>query len=515
MLRYFSGILWFGVAMGLFSSIANCDAPESWPNWQKYRTTVQAPTGAIKAADLTRAHENLKRYPWAQEYLQTLKQQSDSWLLRIDDAFLERMISQTTPDSSGFTPCPACRDLKKPFLAHGNWKWAPQNPDVITCNVCATVFPHEKYPENVTLQTTWGEPQTLTFTGGEPFKLFTYKGVVRPSLRGTIRTRKAEWTASLASRLAQVYALTGDTKYAVATRALLLRFAQVYPHWLLHTGYGEYMDMDPRIAANNIEKLPQDELVVVPNKPDRAIHVNFWVAGRVGGNGSESLFVIPLVTAYDLTRNAQIAGKNIYSEQDQLIIERDLLLESTHHMFADKKINNKSVGNRAAVAMVGMAVGEPELARFGIEGFDLTVNDWFLPDGSTPESPAYALMTLGRILDFVQALRGYTDPPGYRDAQGKRYDNYDPYRDSNYGKVWEAMVKTLQGDLRYPPFADSYTTSSLSVRHAETLAAAFPEKPQYLALLKAVLKGDWNNIEPAQAIWPSRGVRTGNCRLSC
>lgn len=501
MLRRFPAITWLAVALLFTSAPARSNAAEHWPNWQKYRTTVQAPAGAIKSSDLARAKENLQRYEWAQKYLQSLQEQTDAWLPRIDAAFLERMIAQTTPGSSGFTPCPACRDLKKPFLAHGNWKWEPGNPDVITCNVCATVFPNEKYPESVTLQTKWGKPQTLTFVGGEPFQLFSYKGGVRPSLTGTIRTRKAEWMASLASRLGQVYALSGEEKYAVAARAILLRFAQVYPNWLLHTGYGEYMDMAPHIAANHIEQLPQDELVVPPNKPDRAIHVNFWVAGRAGGNGSESLFVIPLVTAYDLTRNARSAGKALYSDSDRLAIERDLLLESTHHMIADKKINNKSVGNRSAVAMVGMVVGEPELVRFGLEGFDLTVNEWFLPDGSTPESPAYALMTLGRIADFVQALRGYTDPPGYRDAQGKRYDNYDPYRDSNYGKVWEAMVKTLQGDLRYPPFADSYTTSTLSVRHAEALAAAYPEKPEYLALLKAVLRDDWNNIEPAQAIY--------------
>ncbi len=501
MLRCLSLVICLTAALLFSATSAYCSAAQNWPNWQKYWGTVSSPVGAIKSGDIERARENLKRYTWAQDYLKSLQQQTDSWLPRIDAAYLERMIAETTPGSSGFTPCPACRDSKKPFLPHGNWKWEAQNPDVITCNACATVFPNEKYPENVTLQTRWGKPQTLTFMGGEPFQLFTYKGVTRPSLAGTIRNRKAEWMAGLASRLGQVYALSGEEKYAVAARAILLRFAQVYPNWLLHTGYGEYMDMDPRIAAANIEKLPQDELVVPPNKPDRAIHTNFWVAGRVGGNGSESLFVIPLVTAYDLTRNARSAGKELYSDSDRLAIERDLLLESTHHMIADKKINNKSVGNRSAVAMVGMVVGEPELVRFGIEGFDLTVNDWFLPDGSTPESPAYALMTLGRILDFVQALRGYTDPPGYRDAKGKRFDNYDPYRDSNYGKVWEAMVKTLQGDLRYPPFADSYTTSALSVRHAETLAAAFSEKPEYLALLKAVLKGDWNNIEPAVAIY--------------
>lgn len=501
MLRSFQLVLCFVVAGVLCALPARGDSTNYWPNWQKYRTTVQAPTGAIKAGDLARARENLQRYQWAQNYLKSLQEKVDPWLPQLQPAFLEKMVPETTPGATGFTPCPACRDLGKPYLPHGNWKWEPGNPEEVQCHVCKTVFPSEKYPENVVLKTTWGKPQTLTFMGGEPFKLFAYKGNVRPSLSGHIRGQKTNWMTILVSDLAHAYALSGDPKYANAVRAILLRFAQVYPNWLLNTAYGEFADMDPRIAAQNILNLPADELLAPPNTPDRAFHVDFWVAGRMQPSGGESVPLIRLITGYDLTRAAQSKGKALYSDADQLQIERDLLLESTHHLVADKKINNKSVGNRSAAGLIGMLVGEPELVRFGIEGFDLTVNDWFLADGSTPESPAYALMTLGRISSFAQALNGYTDPPGYRDASGKRYDNFDPYRETKYGKVWEAMFKTLQGDFRYPPFADSYVTTSLSVAHAEIIAAAYPERPEYSALVKALLNDDWNNVSPATAIY--------------
>jgi len=495
-------VLFAALMSGCSESRATLNSPpHTWPLWQKYRTTVHSPAGAIKDWNIERARENLHDTAWAKEYLASLQEQVDPWLPKINDAFLQEMIPETTPGASGFTPCPSCRDLGKPFLPHGRWEWDPHHPDQLKCKVCGAVFPNAKYPEDVVLHTTWGKPQALTFSSAEPFKLFAYKGEVRPSMTGNIRVHKVTWIAGLAKQLAETYILTQDPKYAVAVRSILLRLSEVYPNWLLHTAYGEYMDMDPLVAAEHMTDLPKDELVVPPNKPDRDVYVTFWVAGRATGSGGESLWVIPLATAYDITRHAQLSGKPLYSDADQIAIEKKLLLESTIHLVADKKINNKSVGNRSAAALVGMIVGDPELVRFGIEGFDLTVNDWFLPDGSTPESPAYALMVLHRIADFAQALRGYTDPPGYLDASKKRYDDFDPYHQTNYNKVWQAMFKTLQGDLRYPPFADSYVTSSMGSNLLEKLAANYPDQPQYTALLKAVLKGDWKNTVAKEAIY--------------
>ena len=73
------------------------------------------------------------------------------------------------------------------------------------------------------------------------------------------------------------------------------------------------------------------------------------------------------------------------------------LTGATLLLVSDKAINNKSVGNRTAAALVGLCVGHPGLVRFGWDGFQRTVDDWFLPDGTTSESPAYATMTLGNI----------------------------------------------------------------------------------------------------------------------
>jgi len=462
---------------------------------------VSHPAGVIKAADLQRAQENLKRYPWAQDYLAKLQKNTNYWLTNLTPQYLEQMIPDTTPGDGLYTPCPACRDLGKPYLPHGDWSWDPKRPDELKCNVCGTVFPNSKYPESVVLHTKWGKPQTLTFMGGEPFPVFAYKEA-RPSISGNIRGRKVSFMSSLLDNIGEAYALTEKPEYAKAAHDILIRFATVYPYWLVHEGYGEYADMDPQIAADHINNLPQDELVYPPNKPDRKLITGYWSAGRAGATGMEGTFVRRVTGAYDLTCNAKSAdGSSIYSEADRANIEKNLLIESTKLLVADKQINNKAVGNRCAAGIVGLVVGDPKLVRFGMEGFDLTVNSWFLPDGGTPESAAYAMMTLNGTAEFVQALRDYSDPPGYHDANGKRYDNFDPYHDTNYGKVWNGMFNTLQGDLLYPPFADSYQTTSLGARFAELMADNYPDRPQYMSLLKEYIKGDWSKVYAPLALY--------------
>jgi len=253
--------------------------------------------------------------------------------------------------------------------------------------------------------------------------------------------------------------------------------------------------MDPRIASQFIGKLPEPELCPPPNKPDRRLHTGYWSAGRASGVGMESWFVRQMVEAYDFTCAAKDAdGKLVYADADRRKIERDLLLESTILLVCDKAINNKSVSNRTAAALVGMCVGHPELVRFGLEGFHKTVDGWFLPDGATSESPAYGTMTLGGIWDLAQAFRGYCDPPGYRDAAGKRIDSLDLYHGTAYERVWECFFRGLQGDLHYPPSADSMRDSSLGVNFIELMAGNYPDRPHYLALLKETL-----GVGPAKA----------------
>ena len=285
-------------------------------------------------------------------------------------------------------------------------------------------------------------------------------------------------------RLAEAYALSEKPEYARATRAVLLRFAEVYPTWLVHVGYGEYADLDPHLAALNINSLPEDEITPTPGGPDRKLHSGYWQGGRATGTGMEAGFVRDMVEAYEFVCEAKDNGQPIFSDAERLHIEKDLILESSVLLVADKSVNNKSVGNATAVALVGMATRQPQMVRFGLDVFMKTVDGWFLADGSTSESFSYAAMTLSGIEALGQAFRGYSDPAGYRDAEGHRIDRLDLYHDTSYKKVWEAMFNGLQGDLNYPPLADGHLRQSLGAHFVELMADNYPDNRQYLALLR-------------------------------
>ena len=472
----------------------------SWPLWEKYRKGIAHPATTLKASDLARARANIARYPWAREYRDAAEKRAGDWIGRLTPAFTEQFIPATTPGAAEFTPCPACRDQRKPPNTHGVWNWTPADPEQITCAMCHTVFPNTQYAETVVLKANYGGGQAFTYYGGEPFVIFSYQ-TGRPSFTGLVRSRKVEFMASLCRTMAEAYALTGKPEYAHATRLILLRFAQVYPNWLIHCGYGEIADMDPHIAARNINNLPADELCPPPTLPDRKLHTGYWTAGRAASSGQEGAFVRRFVESYDLTCEATNSGTPLYSDGERRHIEKDLLLESTVLLTADTAINNKSVGNGTAATLVGMALGEPTLVRFGLGFFNHTMSDWFLPDGGTPESWSYALMTLNGIHSLGQAFRAYSDPAGYRDAMGKRLEHLDLYQMPTYQKVWESMFQGLQGDLRYPPLADSHRKDGIGARYAELMAANYPQNRDFQALLREVAGKDLTGGDPSTAIY--------------
>lgn len=445
---------------------------------------VRPPSTLFKPQDLEVARVNIERHVWAQRFLKELLE-SIAVVPHLAKADLNQWISRETPNSELFTMCPACEAAP----VHGHYSWKPENPDQLICTTCKTVYPNSDYPEEVVFRTDFGGGQEITYYTGRHWDLIGFPFV--SSWTANIRARKCEYMARMARQCALAYVLTDEIGHAERSRDILLRFADVYPGYMVHSGYGEFSDAPAEVAARNILDLPRPELVVPPNRPDGKLHVGYWMAGRATGVGMEGTFVSDVTIAYDLTRGAEAAGRPVYTRDARRKIERDLLLESTVLLLADPAFNNKSATNRSAAGLVGLCLDDPVLVRFGLDGFNHFVYNWFLDDGMSSESPGYGFMTLNGIRHFADAAHGYSFPADSGATEAHPQD-LDIYGDSRYRAVLEGYVKSPMPDLGYGVIADDVTACRMSVDIADIIAARYGDA-NHTALLAELCEFDLEN----------------------
>lgn len=438
------------------------DLKDLYPNWvaPAERGSVSPPKVLYKEADwnayYNKVQSSAEFRTFSEQKINALKNEV-SLVMSYNEAQIDNMIPATTPNADLFTPCP--NDPTRGF-PHGDWKWSPNEPDIMYCGNVA--FPNDQYPEEGVMIANWGGvEQRITYYNRMSYDFSGFK--LSPSFTSYIRAKKVVYMSNTVSKISILYKLTGDPAYAQQGKKILMRFAEVYPHWLLHSGYGEYADMDPKTAAFSIKTLPRPELTAPPNVANHVLHTGYWMAGRGDANGMEGSFILPLVNAYDLLNSARVDEQALLSDNDRLVIERDLLLESAALFLADTSINNKSISNRTAAAAIGLAVSEPKLVRFGLQGFNQLMSEWYKADGSPTESAAYGLQVLEYLWRLGEILEGYSDPPGYTPPAGEqRTDGFTVYNRSDYRMVYKTLGEALLPSMKYPAIGDSYTTSTLA-----------------------------------------------------
>ena len=78
----------------LATRVLAADALLDWSDWEKYRGTVQHPSGAIKPGDLGRARANLQRYAWARSYATSLERTARNAAGKLTPEYLAVMIPE-------------------------------------------------------------------------------------------------------------------------------------------------------------------------------------------------------------------------------------------------------------------------------------------------------------------------------------------------------------------------------------------------------------------------------------
>ena len=429
--------------------------------WEKYRQSVSHPATIFSRGDIERARDNCARQSWGKKVLARL-------LARIEKAgsvtkgWAKTYVPSTTPYSPHFTMCPKCEFARM----HGAYDWYPDDPEQIVCKGCGTVYPNEDYPEDLTFHSKYDINQKITLYGGKSWYAYGYQAV-HSSFSGHARIHQCRYAANTAEDLALAYALTGRKTFARSAANILRRFADVHPNYLIHSCYGDIADMDPKIAAPNVNHLPEDEWCPPGNTPNRILHPGYWAVLRWGSSGGmEGTSLQKVILAYDLIAET-------LSDEDRKHIEHNLLLDAATVLYCNSVINNKTGMNRCAVALIGITCGDPLLVRFGLDGFVRAVRDWWLPDGGTPESIGYAHMMLAGVWRTAEAMKQYSDPDEL-DLAPARIDRLDLYKWPRYRAVWQNIARPLLPNLDYPLLTDNRLPCHLSAMHADILARNYP-----------------------------------------
>ncbi|MEN6346403.1 MAG: heparinase II/III family protein [Armatimonadia bacterium] len=483
-----------------------------------------APCTLYKPRNLEIARANVAKYQWARDLLASWEK-SASFALSKDREFFRGMVSDLTPWSTYGQVCPACVGEKCSMGESGVWRWSVSDPEKLRCRYCGAEFPNPKYPETGVLECPQSG-QTFTYYINdaqrahpeEDLGKHAYLWAGRPvqvSFTGLLRTYKLSWVLGQVPRLAQVYALTGDARYAQRVAWILERVAEVFPKYLYHSYGGCFADCDPAEAAREMGLHPAaGEFAAGVIRHPAAImrdrnkdgfgdlDAGFWGAGRLStGAGGEGSTLLNAVVAYDLTKDAtDPEGRPVYSEEMKQRICDNLLLAGCADMENYKDINNKCGPGRALSGAVGILFGQPERVRRALEGFESLLGECFHFDGFCKESPSYSSMHLGLMEEIPDLLAGYSDPAGYIAADGKRFDNFDPFTHiPRYRLALESMVRMLRPDLKFPVIGDTHSGSATSPHYVEILAAVYGA--QYAGLLQTLQGKPLDQMGSEYALW--------------
>ena len=238
-----------------------------------------------------------------------------------------------------------------------------------------------------------------------------------------------------------VYQLTGDTKYAVFVRDMLIEYAKLYPTLGIH-----------------------------PMQKNQAPGKLFWQ----GLN--ESVWLVYSIQAYDCVHGFLSAEERANIEDNLFRNMVKFFTEEDKYSF--DRVHNHGTWAVAGVGMAGMVLGDSLMVQKalystkldGSGGFLKQIDELFSPDGYYAEGPYYQRYALLPFIVFAQALENNR-------PELKIFD----YREGVLLKAVTTLLQLTNSDGRFYPVNDaikekSWLTSELvfgtNIAYAHTKDAA-------------------------------------------
>jgi len=420
------------------------------PAYADHAAVVQHPAGPIKTADIERGRTNVQQFDWAKRQLASYRDKSKI-LMALDPQNLDSAIPAENPWLQ--CPCPKCGE-------HADRAWSKGlNPDgqTVTCSKCGQVLPSAAYPEDhrYTATDSHGRTRIIKYHEGKQ----PYYGNLKQHITGLINWLKVARLYKL-QNLGYVYGLTGEMAYARQVRQLLLRFAEVYPGYVVRFRTTAY---------------------ATPRECNMASKVADW-------KFQDSCLVANLAIAYDLTVNS-----GLYSAADRKKIENGIFREYqwliTAHAPTSDWCSNAVPAHLTAAALCAAMTGDHPLMSWvleGSEGFKAFIEHNYHRDGFWNENSAsYAVMANDPLIQLIETLQGYSDAPEYR--QVDRYDRLNIFQTvPGVRNIFSCESKTVMPDGNLPATNDSCFGEKLPQAWLEFTYYHFPT-PEHLALLQGGL----------------------------
>ena len=294
------------------------------------------------------------------------------------------------------------------FPVRGKVRWHPYRPDQITINGESFVV-EERFPPPKAMQTKGPDGKVWTYEYFED----KHGGRIYPTCHRDYAIRT--WWVRLAEHLAKSYATSEKPVEARKSAVIIQRFAEIY------RGYPIYGVPTWKKPWQFFDKKPYP---YVSGKWDR------WFPFDMGET-------LKLAATYERIRNSgaveQLSkelGKDVRKEieEDFLVDHCELMMEydSWHNSPGIRTFNHQPTKCYGMIN-VGRALKRPEFVHYAYQNLR-DILDWrFTVDGVFPESPSYHWLTVNRMKQCFERLKGYSDPAGYVDKlTGKHFESFDP-----------------------------------------------------------------------------------------
>ena len=429
------------------------------PQQAKVSAKVKHPCGFLKAADIERGKINIGKYSWAKELYQNYKEQSKFWMDMSDE-----QIKHWIPEGDAFFKCLCPNCFTQPEFAWRNG--VESDGKSIKCTKCKHVFPSSKFPEkySYTVKSPHGKIKTVYYYKGPDQMVHKENMGPKYHLSGAVNWAKLKKLSKLDS-LAYIYALEGDVKYAEKVRKVLLRFAEVYPHY------------SPKFRAT---------IYSSPRK--------HFMAGKLGAwKLHDSGRILKLANAYDITYNS-----GVYSEEEKVKIENGIFREYKWLITAYPPTKdwcaNAVPAHMTAAAMCAAMLGDHDLMNWtleGMNGFKSFVKKHYTRDGFYKEfTPAYTLMADTPLIRLIDILQGYSDSEDYKKKDA--YKNLNIFAELPQVKqIFSSYNSLIMPNGKLPPINDSDYSSKMLLAWLEFNNNYSPSPYNTFLLKKEKRKNLW------------------------